>query len=131
MVPFQVDPSLPIYRQVVDAYAAAIGRGELPAGTALPSVRTLAARLRVNVNTVQKAYRDLEGQGLVQSRPGLGVFVCADAGAIGVFRAIQVAAIVDRFVVEIGAYGVPPDDAAAMVRQAGRTRGGAPHGGGD
>jgi GntR family transcriptional regulator len=52
-----------------------MANGELAAGDALPSVRTLASRLRVNPATVVQAYRDLEQEGLVDMRQGAGSFV--------------------------------------------------------
>ena len=121
MVPIRVDPSQPIYRQVVEAYAASIARGDLEGGTPLPSVRALAEELRVNVNTVQKAYRELEAMGLIQARPGLGVFVHPTEEAARAYRERQVRGIVERFVADLAAYGVSPEDATGLI--AAETRG--------
>lgn len=116
MAPIRVDPSQPIYRQIVDAYAASIARGELEAGGPLPSVRALAEELRVNVNTVQKAYRELEAMGLAQARPGLGVFVHPTEQAATAYRERQVRGIVERFVSDLATYGVTPKDVADLLR---------------
>jgi GntR family transcriptional regulator len=66
---------VPIYAQVVAQARAAIAAGELRAGDALPSVRQLAAELRVNPNTVAQAYRELEHEGLTYVQRGQGTFV--------------------------------------------------------
>jgi len=66
----------PIYRQIVDQIKGLLARGELPPGSALPSVRQLAGDLGVNFNTVALAYRELEEAGLVCIRHGRGVEVC-------------------------------------------------------
>jgi len=66
---------VPIYAQVVAQVRAAIAAGELRAGDALPSVRQLAAELRVNPNTVAQAYRELELEGLTYVQRGQGTFV--------------------------------------------------------
>lgn len=65
----------PIYLQVVDQVKAAAASGELAAGEALPSIRPLAEELRVNRNTIAKAYSELESLGLVETQPGRGCFL--------------------------------------------------------
>ena len=65
----------PIYRQIVDQVRLAVATGDLPAGQAMPSVRSVAERLVVNVNTVVKAYGELVRDGVLESRHGLGFFV--------------------------------------------------------
>lgn len=69
------DDARPIYQQVVDGIKALIARGELPEGTALPSVRQVAADLGVNLNTIATAYRQLQSEGLLQVRHGAGAVV--------------------------------------------------------
>lgn len=65
----------PIYQQIVDGIRRAIVLGTVKGGEALPSVRQLAGDLRVNPNTVQQAYRELEREGAVYARQGQGTFV--------------------------------------------------------
>ena len=70
----------PLYAQIATRLRVAIAAGELAKGAALPSVRSLAAELRVNPATVVQAYRELENEGLVATRHGAGTFV-QDIGA--------------------------------------------------
>ena len=72
-----IDPkcSTPIYRQIAEQIRAAIDAGVYRPGEVLPSLRALAVDIRVNPNTVQRAYEELERAGVVQSRRGLGIFV--------------------------------------------------------
>jgi GntR family transcriptional regulator len=72
-----IDPSspIPLYAQIASRVRVGIAAGELAAGEALPSVRVLAAQLRINPATVVQAYRDLETEGLVATRHGAGTFV--------------------------------------------------------
>jgi len=65
----------PIYRQIVDQVRLAVVTGDLPAGQAMPSVRSVAERLVVNVNTVVKAYGELVRDGVLESHHGKGFFV--------------------------------------------------------
>ena len=65
----------PIYRQLRDRVVAMILEGTLKEGDPLPSVRSVAAELRVNPLTVLKSYQHLVGEGLIETRRGLGMFV--------------------------------------------------------
>ena len=65
----------PVYLQVVDQVKAAAASGALQAGEPLPSIRPLAEQLRVNRNTVAKAYTELEGQGVIETVAGRGCFL--------------------------------------------------------
>src|ERR1022692_1149214 len=66
---------LPIYQQLVQQIREAIARGELKPEESLPSVRHLSRDLVINPNTVSRAYNELERDGLLVSRPGLGIYV--------------------------------------------------------
>ena len=65
----------PVYLQVVDQIKSAAASGALRAGEPLPSIRPLAEELRVNRNTIAKAYGELESQGVIETLPGKGCFL--------------------------------------------------------
>ena len=65
----------PVYLQVVDQVKAAAASGALRAGEALPSIRPMAEQLRINRNTVAKAYEELESQGVIETIMGKGCFL--------------------------------------------------------
>ena len=67
----------PVYLQLVDQVKAAAASGALRAGEPLPTIRPLAAELRINRNTVAKAYSELENQGVIENIAGKGCFVRA------------------------------------------------------
>ncbi len=77
----EVDPKAPTppSEQIADQVRFAVAGGRLAAGDRLPSVRGLAATALVNPNTVARAYRELERDGTVETRPGSGVFVASGA----------------------------------------------------
>src|SRR6266542_4017981 len=64
-----------VFLQLVDQVRAAAASGALQAGAALPGIRPLAVELRVNRNTVAKAYAELESQGVIETVAGTGCFV--------------------------------------------------------
>lgn len=66
---------VPIYTQVIDQIRQYILSGNLPEGTQLENVRGLAARLKVNPMTISKAYNQLERDGIIERRRGIGMFV--------------------------------------------------------
>ena len=65
----------PVYLQVVDQVKSAAASGALHVGEPLPSIRPLAEELRVNRNTIAKAYTELESQGVIETIPGKGCFL--------------------------------------------------------
>jgi GntR family transcriptional regulator len=71
----------PLYLQLVEHLKHAIHTGAITAGEQLPSVRKMAEDLVINPNTVVRAYRDLEREGIVELRHGSGVFVCDSVSA--------------------------------------------------
>ena len=66
---------MPVYLQIVDQIKAAAASGALRPGEALPSIRPVAEELRVNRNTVAKAYAELESLGIIETLPGKGCFL--------------------------------------------------------
>lgn len=72
-----IDPKsgVPFYRQIIEQVKFAIARGELQPGDRLPTVRQLAVDLSINPNTVIRAYRELEIEGVLDTHQGSGTFV--------------------------------------------------------
>jgi GntR family transcriptional regulator len=68
----------PVYLQLVDQIKAAAAAGTVQTGEPLPSIRPLAEELRVNRNTIAKAYTELESQGVIETIPGKGCFLKAN-----------------------------------------------------
>jgi GntR family transcriptional regulator len=72
---------VPIYLQLMEQVKHAVETGALRAGEQLPGIRPLSEELVINPNTVAKAYRELEHEGIIELRQGSGAFVAANAGA--------------------------------------------------
>lgn len=118
---FDIDPGspTPIYDQIVTRLRFAIASGRLPAGEAIPSVRQLAVSLRVNPNTVARAYRELEAQGLVETRQGRGTFVADDARKLtAAQRRDALGPSIERLTSEARMLGLDAKELAELVRQA-------------
>jgi GntR family transcriptional regulator len=77
MIKFKLDPKagVPFYRQIIDQIKFGIASGNLKIGEQLPTVRALAVDLKVNLNTVAKAYKELEIQNILETHQGTGTFI--------------------------------------------------------
>ena len=77
MIDFKLDPKagVPFYRQIIDQIKFGIATGKLSVGEQLPTVRALAVELKVNLNTVSKAYKELEIQNILETHLGSGTFI--------------------------------------------------------
>ena len=75
MITPRFNPQVVIYAQIEQRIKEKILSGEYPAGTQIPSVRQLAAELETNANTIFRAYENLQSEGLIYPRKGLGLFV--------------------------------------------------------
>ena len=110
---FRPNPSsgVPIYLQLMEQVKHSIETGALRPGEQLPGIRPLAEELVINPNTVAKAYRELEHEGVIELRHGAGAFVSANAQAKKVTEKLRagqviVAAAVDK----LHARGVTDDE---------------------
>jgi GntR family transcriptional regulator len=98
----------PIYVQIMDEVRRLIVVGDLRPHDALPSVRQLAADLRLNHNTIVQAYRELEREQVVYARRGHGTFI-AEQAAPGAQRDRVLAEVVDRALTDAHRHGIAPD----------------------
>jgi GntR family transcriptional regulator len=123
---FRLDASsgVPFYRQIIDQVLLAVADGRLRAGTQLPTVRQLAVDLSVNLNTVAKAYREMEIRGIVQTQQGTGTFIAArSSGGRAREKRKALTDLLDRFIANAEAHGVPIEDLVeALVERAENAR---------
>ncbi len=106
-----IDPksNVPIFRQIADQIREAVDAGVYRPEEALPSLRALAVEIRVNPNTVQRAYDELDREGVIESRRGLGVFVVDQRRlAVGSRAEKKLARLLKEAVATGSAEGVTP-----------------------
>jgi GntR family transcriptional regulator len=117
---FSIDPQsgVPLYRQIIERVKYGIVRGLLSPGDQLPTVRQLAADLSVNLNTVVRAYREMEIQGVLDTQQGSGTFVANHRPDIG---ELEMAQKLDQVITELLArahgYGLTFEDVLEGLRQ--------------
>lgn len=108
----------PIYRQLMEQIRAGVATGRLSAGERLPSVRRLSRELVVNPNTVARAYTELEREGLLHTRQGLGVFVAErQAELTKKARRERLLEGLDRLLTEAVHLGFTADEVVTLVTE--------------
>lgn len=123
---FRLDTSsgVPFYRQIIDQVLVAVADGRLTAGAQLPTVRQLAVDLSINLNTVAKAYREMEIRGIVETQQGTGTFVSSQpAHKSSTEKRKALADLVERTIASASSLGLEVDELIdALVERTARTR---------
>ena len=118
---FQVDLTShhPVYLQIMERVKQAVATGELKPGDQLPTVRQLAADQRVNFNTVARAYRLLDEEGIISTQHGRGTYILSPSSAKDSKRLKQqqLASLVDHFVGETEKLGFSPEEVGEIVTE--------------
>jgi GntR family transcriptional regulator len=120
MITFKLDPKsgIPFYRQIIDQIRYGIVTGNLSVGEQLPTVRALAVELKVNLNTVSKAYKELEIQKILETHQGTGTFI----GPVSVKiapdeRAAKLSSICAEFYTIAASYGFSAQEMKAELER--------------
>ena len=120
-----LDDAVPIYAQIERQIRALLGGGHWKAGDRLPSVRETAVRLRVNPLTVVKAYRHLQEEGLLETKPGAGVYAAKAPQAPKAARRDAARRAIEEAIAEAAAHGLTREEIselfdAALLKQKAR-----------
>lgn len=108
--------AVPVYEQLKRQIRLAIATGQLSDGDRLTSIRDLSIALRINPNTVAKAYRQLEAEGFLEIRAGSGAYVHIDNELIKSDRVVLTAILVDEFISEMSGLGIGIEELHEMIR---------------
>jgi GntR family transcriptional regulator len=120
MIEFQLDATSGVatYLQIVQQVHQALQLGLLEPGDRLPTAQQVVAKLAINPNTVLKAYRDLEREGLVRARPGLGTFIVGTVPRTDPAAQARFLASMTAWLRSARSAGLGPDDIEAIYRTA-------------
>lgn len=109
------DDKLPIYIQIMNFLKKRMVAGEIKGADKLPSVRDLSSKLKVNPNTVQRSYQELEREGLVYTQRGMGTFVIDDESIIKDLRRDMAKEIVEKFLANMRELGFDRKEIVEVV----------------
>ncbi len=107
----------PIYLQIAEQIRQKVANGELKTGDQLPTVRQLAAELRINFNTVARAYRLLDEAGLISTQHGRGTYIweLPSAETLQAFRQQGLESLTRRYLDAAAQLGCTPEEIGAMI----------------
>jgi GntR family transcriptional regulator len=111
----------PMYLQIMEQIRQRIAAGDWAAGRELPSIRVLAAELRVSVITIKRAYLDLESEGVIVTRHGKGSFVADVNGLAGELQEEKLDEHLTAAAGIAAGLGLSEDDLAARLRRVHKT----------
>ncbi len=116
---FRLDPrsGVPVYRQIIDQVLGGIAIGALTPGDQLPTVRQAAVDLAINLNTVLRAYRELELRGVLETQQGTGTFISRQkVKRDGVERDRKLDQLITEFVARAGSQGFTLQELIARLQ---------------
>jgi GntR family transcriptional regulator len=95
----------PIYSQIIALFSRSFARGEIKTGERIPSIREMALHLRVNANTMQRVYQEMERGGLITGKRGTGYFFTEDEGMVDKINSSMASGAIFKFLEEMHALG--------------------------
>lgn len=117
MLQLKLDSRAPVYIQVIDYFKVQIASGALAKGEEIPSRRELAAKLKINPNTVQRAYKEMEEEGLIYTEGNMPSKITKDERVIESVREDLLKEAVDTFVSSVHTLNVPLDETVTLVKE--------------
>lgn len=109
--------NLPIYVQIMNLLKTKIVSGEINGGDKLPSVRELSKEFKVNPNTIQRAYQELEREEFVFTQRGTGTFVTENFDALQNLKKSMATGLIDQFFIEMKNLGFKPNEIKELMSE--------------
>lgn len=114
----EFENNLPIYVQIMSYLKKQIIVGKLQPGDKIPSVRELASDLQINPNTVQRTFSELEREGIVETRRGLGRYVTSEESIIMEIKREMAGELINHFIQEMRELGFASNEIISIVSDA-------------
>jgi GntR family transcriptional regulator len=114
----EFDNNLPIYIQIMQYIKKQIVTGRLKEGDKLPSVRELATELQINPNTVQRTFQELEREGIVETKRGMGRYVTKERGKIMDIKREMSKELIDTFLKGMYSLGFTKEEIVSVISSA-------------
>ncbi|MFW6035088.1 MAG: GntR family transcriptional regulator [Halothermotrichaceae bacterium] len=111
------DASRPIYEQIIDQIKKMLVRGEMSPGDKLLSQREMARNIEVNPNTIQRAYREMEMLGLVETKRGRGTFIKEDEEMVNDIKKEMAKNAASKFIAEMQSLGYTKEEILKWVEK--------------
>ncbi len=115
---FELDLSEPLYEQVLVQVTLAMARGEVQLGSKMPSIREMAHSLKVNPNTIMRAYQELERDKLIETRRGQGTYVTESVDKVKEIRHNLASSAIRTFIESMKKLGIDRETAESFLEEA-------------
>lgn len=112
---FEINPKMPIYVQIINYIKRKIISGEIKGGDRMPSVREYAGEFKVNPNTIQRVYAELEGENLIYTQRGIGKFVTENEDTINKLRKDMFNETIDKFIKDSKELGFLKEEILSII----------------
>jgi GntR family transcriptional regulator len=109
------DSGVPVYRQIINQIENAVVSGRMTVGDRLPTIRSLAVSLKINPNTIAKAYNELEIRGVLQTQVGSGTYIADKKPEVVDTRQKKLREAAERFLQEAGELGAGKDEISKLL----------------
>ncbi|GMO61122.1 MAG: GntR family transcriptional regulator [Termitinemataceae bacterium] len=106
---------VPLYRQIIKQIENAVVSGRMGVGDRLPTIRALSVSLKINPNTIAKAYNELEIRGIVQTQVGSGTYIADKKPDAAAERSKKLRCVIDRFLQEAGELGAEKNEIIKLL----------------
>lgn len=113
----EFDSNIPIYMQIIDIVKRKIVKEELKPGDKLPSVREMSSKLKVNPNTIQRAYQELERNNFAYKQRGTGTFIKEDTSMVEKLKEEMAQNIIYSFIIGMRELGFSSDEIIKIVEE--------------
>lgn len=113
----QYDNNIPIYIQIINSIKADIINGKLKTGDKLPSIREMAVKFKVNPNTLQRVYQELERANITYTQRGTGSFVREDEEMVKTLKREMATEVVASFIESIKSFGFDNEEIIRIVKE--------------
>lgn len=114
---FEIDPRIPIYVQIVQYIKKKIISEEIKGGERLPSVRDFAMEFKVNPNTIQRVYTELESEKLIFTQRGIGKFVTEDKEVVKILKKDMFNETIDTFIKDSKELGFSREEIVTIISE--------------
>lgn len=113
----EFNASQPIYKQIIADFKKKLIRGELKTGDKIPSQREYAEKARINPNTVQRAYREMESMNMVETLRGQGTFISISGESLEDIKMEMAVNLVDNFISEMESLGYSTEGMLEILKE--------------
>ncbi len=111
------DNKIPIYMQIINSIKIDIINGKVKPGDKLPSIREMAVNYKVNPNTLQRVYQELEREDITYTQRGTGSFIKEDGNMVKSLKKEMAREVIENFIQSIKSFGFSDDEIVNVIRE--------------